>query len=177
MSDHQPSRSERPWRPGVSAAGIAALIVIADQAAKSAVQRAMTLYESIPVMPSVSLTYTRNPGAAFSLLADTHPTFRTWFFLIVSVVALVLIGMFLRRVERGDWWSVTSLSLILGGAIGNLIDRIRYGEVIDFIDLYVGAYHWPIFNVADSGITVGMVMLMGHALFHRHPDARQPARP
>jgi signal peptidase II len=178
MSEHQPTRPERPWRPGVSASGIAALIVIADQTTKSVVQRAMTLHESIPVMPSVSLTYTRNPGAAFSLLADAHPTFRAWFFLLVSVVALVLIGMFLRRVERGDWWSVTSLSLILGGAIGNLIDRIRYGEVIDFIDLYVGPYHWPVFNVADSGITVGMVMLLGHALFHRHqPDARQAARP
>ena len=177
MSGHEFSHAATPWRPGVWAAGIAALIVIADQATKSVVQRAMTLHESIPIIPSVNLTYTRNPGAAFSLFADAHPTFRTWFFLVVSVVALVLITIFLRRVERGDWWSVASLSLILGGAIGNLIDRIRYGEVIDFIDLYVGQYHWPVFNVADSGITVGMVMLLGHALFHRQPDARQPARP
>jgi signal peptidase II len=65
----------------------------------------------------------------------------------------------------------------LGGAIGNLTDRVRYGEVIDFIDLYVGQYHWPVFNVADSGITVGMLMLLGHALFHRQPDVRPAADP
>jgi signal peptidase II len=177
MSAHDVFRDSRPWRPGAWAAGIAALIVVADQITKAVVQRAMTLHESIPIIPSVNLTYTRNPGAAFSLFADAHPTFRAWFFLIVSVVALVLITIFLRRVERGDWWSVASLSLILGGAIGNLIDRIRYGEVIDFIDLYVGQYHWPVFNIADSGITVGMVMLLGHALFHRQPDARQAAPP
>jgi len=154
---------------------IAGLLVGIDQATKILVQRTMTLYESIPIVPSISLTYTRNPGAAFSLLADADPTFRKWFFLGVSAVALILVTIFLRRVERGDWWTLGALSLILGGAVGNLIDRLRHGEVIDFIDLYIGRYHWPVFNVADSGITVGMLMLVGQALLQRRPDVRQAA--
>jgi signal peptidase II len=177
MNRHDISPVSRPWRPGLAATIITAIIVISDQVTKAVVQRTMLLHESIPLIPSVSLTYARNPGAAFSLLADAHPTFRTWFFLIVSAVALALVGLFLRRVERGDWWSLTALSLILGGAIGNLADRVRYGEVIDFVDLYVGQYHWPVFNVADSGITVGMLMLLGHALVHRQPDVRPAADP
>lgn len=177
MNPYGLSPAARPWRPGLPAGIIAAILVIADQASKVVIQRTMMLHETIPIMPSVSLTYTRNPGAAFSLLADAHPTFRAWFFLVVSVVALILIAVFLRRVERGDWWSLAALSLILGGAIGNLLDRVRYGEVVDFIDLYLGQYHWPVFNVADSGITVGMLMLLGHALLHRQPDVRPAADP
>lgn len=164
-----------PWRPGLWAAGISGLLVAADQATKTLVQGSMTLHESIPIVPSVSLTYTRNPGAAFSLLADADPAFRRWFFLLISAVALTLVTMFLRRVERGDWWTLSALSLILGGAVGNLLDRVRYGEVIDFIDLYIGRYHWPVFNVADSGITIGMVMLLGQVLLQRRPDVRQAA--
>ncbi len=175
MSSGIPSASSRPWRPGFAAATISGVLVAADQATKAVVQRSMTLHDSIPIVPSVNLTYTRNPGAAFSLLADADPTFRGWFFLAVSVVALTLVTMFLRRVERGDWWTLSALSLILGGAVGNLIDRLRLGEVVDFIDLYVGRYHWPVFNVADSGITVGMLLLLGHALLQRRPDVRPAA--
>jgi signal peptidase II len=175
MNSDGPTASRLPWRPGMTAALISGVLVIADQVTKAVVHRAMTLHESIPVVPSVNLTYTRNPGAAFSLLADADPTFRGWFFLVVSVVALTLITVFLRRVERGDWWTLIGLSLILGGAVGNLIDRIRHGEVIDFIDLYLGRYHWPVFNLADSGITIGMVMLLGHALLQRRPEVRQAA--
>lgn len=167
--------SKVPWRPGLAAASISGFLIAADQATKALVQRSMTLHDSIPIGPSVNLTYTRNPGAAFSLLADADPTFRGWFFLVVSAVALTLITLFLRRVERGDWWTLSALSLILGGAIGNLIDRIRLGEVVDFIDLYVGRYHWPVFNLADSGITIGMLILLGHALLERRPHVRPAA--
>ncbi len=167
--------SRLPWRPGIAAASISGILVATDQATKALVQGFMTLYDSIPIVPSVNLTYTRNPGAAFSLLADANPTFRGWFFLAVSVVALTLVTLFLRRVDHGDWWTLTALSLILGGAVGNLIDRARLGEVVDFIDLYIGRYHWPVFNVADSGITIGMLMLLGHALLQRRPDVRPAA--
>lgn len=167
--------SALPWRPGITAATISGALVAADQATKALVQRSMTLHDSIPIGPSVNLTYTRNPGAAFSLLADADPTFRGWFFLVVSAVALTLVTLFLRRVERGDWWTLSALSLILGGAIGNLIDRVRLGEVIDFIDLYVGRYHWPVFNLADSGITIGMLILLGHALLEHRPRVRPAA--
>ncbi len=164
--------SRLPWRPGIAAALVSGALVMADQITKAVVHREMTLHESIPIIPSVNLTYTRNPGAAFSLLADADPTFRGWFFLIVSAVALTLITLFLRRVERGDWWTLAGLSLILGGAVGNMIDRIRHGEVIDFIDLYLGRYHWPVFNLADSGITIGILLLLGHALLQRRPAVR-----
>jgi signal peptidase II len=175
MTSSDRVRATLPWRPGLAAAMISGVLVVADQITKALVDRMMTLHESIPIVPSFNLTYTRNPGAAFSLLASADPTFRTWFFLTVSVIALTVITIFLRRVERGDWWTLTALSLILGGAVGNLIDRIRYGEVIDFLDVYVGRYHWPVFNLADSGITVGMVILLGHALLQRRPEVRQIA--
>jgi signal peptidase II len=164
-----------PWRPGLAAVAVSGLLVAADQATKALVLTSMTLHESIPIVPSVNLTYTRNPGAAFSLLADADPMFRKWFFFVISAVALTLVTMFLRRVEQGDWWTLSALSLILGGAVGNLLDRIRHGEVIDFIDLYIGRYHWPVFNLADSGITVGMLMLLGQVLLQRRPDVRQTA--
>jgi signal peptidase II len=175
MNSPDVRRFKLPWRPGLAATAISGLLVAADQATKAVVQRSMTLHESIPIVPSVSLTYTTNPGAAFSLLADADPTFRSWFFLLVSAVALTLVMVFLRRVEHGDWWTLGALSLILGGAVGNLIDRVRHGEVIDFIDLYLGRYHWPVFNVADSGITIGMLMLLGQALLQRRPAVRQAA--
>ncbi len=156
----------------VAAALISGLLVVADQGTKALVQHTMTLHDSIPLLPSLSLTYTRNPGAAFSLFADTNATFRFWFFTLISVVALAMVIAFLRRVAHGDWWTLTALALILGGALGNLIDRVRFGEVVDFIDVYVGTHHWPVFNLADSGITVGMVMLLGHLLFDKGAATR-----
>lgn len=165
----------RPWRPARAAAVISLVWLVADQVAKTAITGTMALHDSIPVIPFFSLTYTRNPGAAFSLFAQTDVTFRLWFFTVISIVAVVMVVSFIRRVPAGDWWTLTALSLILGGAIGNMIDRIRFGEVIDFIDVYVGAYHWPIFNVADSGITIGMVILLGRMLFDKRGTATHPA--
>lgn len=155
----------------VGALGISTLLVLADQISKTMVRQTMALHESIALLPSLNLTYTRNPGAAFSLLADADASFRFWFFLIVSLGAVVMILTFLWRVPDGERWTSVALALILGGAVGNLIDRLRFGEVIDFIDVYAGPYHWPVFNVADSGITVGMVMLLGHLLWSKRVDA------
>jgi signal peptidase II len=163
------------WRPALAATWISGALLIADQLSKALVLRSMRLHESIALLPSLNLTYTRNPGAAFSLFADTNGTFRFWFFTLVSIAAMALVITFLRRVAPGDWWSLTALSLILGGALGNVVDRVRFGEVIDFIDVYVGPYHWPVFNFADSGITIGMVMLLGHLVFHRDTDPRPAA--
>ena len=118
------------------ATAISGLLVATDQVTKALVQHTMALHDSIPLLPSLNLTYTRNPGAAFSLFAEADATFRFWFFTLISVAALAMIVAFLRRVAHGDWWTLTALALILGGAIGNLIDRVRFGEVIDFIDVY-----------------------------------------
>jgi signal peptidase II len=163
------------WRPGLAAGFISGLLLIADQATKALVRHTMTLHESIALIPMLNLTYTRNPGAAFSLFAEADGTFRFWFFSVVSIAALVMVLAFLRRVPPGDWWTLTALALILGGATGNLVDRVRFGEVIDFIDVYVGSYHWPVFNFADSGITIGMLMLLGHMLFSKRVDTSPAA--
>lgn len=138
-------------------------VILADQLTKLHIMETMRLHESIPVIPNLfSLTYIRNPGAAFGLLAGSSNAFRMVFFGLTSLFALVLLGSILYRMPEGEWMGRLSVSSILGGAVGNLIDRMRYGEVIDFLDVYVNDYHWPAFNVADSAITVGVVFLVIH---------------
>ena len=140
---------------------IAAFVVIIDQLTKAFVSSAMSLYESIVVVGSFfNITYIRNPGAAFGFLATAGPAFRSVFFLSIPVAAILLILYYLSRSMRNELLLIFSLSLILGGASGNLIDRIRYGEVVDFLDVYIASYHWPIFNVADASISLGAALLV-----------------
>jgi len=126
-------------------------------------------YRAIEVVPNVfHLKYARNPGAAFGLMSDMAPAVRRWFFLAVSILAVVLIGSLYRNVQDGQRLLQVSLALILAGAIGNFIDRIRYQYVIDFIDWHwKDVYHWPTFNIADSAITVGVVVLFLEMFFSR----------
>jgi len=143
-------------------------VVIVDQATKYSVMQSMRLHESIPVVPNLfSITYIRNPGAAFGLLAGSSNAFRMVFFGVTSLFALGLLGTILTRLPERDWIGQLSIAGILGGAIGNLIDRLRFGEVIDFLDVYIEAYHWPAFNVADSAISVGVFCLIIHFAFER----------
>jgi signal peptidase II len=136
-------------------------IILLDQATKFYIDQSFALHESLPVIPSFfSITYVRNKGAAFGLFADQTGLFRTLFFPAVSVVALFFIATMFYQTLNQDRWQIAALSLILAGAIGNILDRIRIGEVIDFLDFYIGSYHWPAFNVADSAITVGVAVLM-----------------
>ncbi|MCX7634531.1 MAG: signal peptidase II [Syntrophales bacterium] len=136
------------------------LILIADQATKYIIDSTMTLHSSFPVIPGLfNITYIRNPGAAFGFLADASPLFRGVFFILVTILAVGLIVYYLQTQPVHSPLMTTSLSLILSGALGNLIDRIRFGEVIDFLDFYIGNAHWPAFNVADSAISVGAVLL------------------
>jgi len=136
-------------------------VVLMDQLAKWYVTISLSLHETIPVIEGFfSITSIRNPGAAFGFLAGMPPLFRTVFFLGLSTGAIVVIVMFIRFHATKNNLLVCALSLILGGAVGNMIDRIRLGEVIDFIDLFAGSYHWPAFNIADSSITVGAVILI-----------------
>ena len=142
-------------------AGVTILIILLDQASKSYIMNTMYLHQSIPIIPDLfSLTYIRNPGAAFGILADSSGAFRTVFFVITSVFALGLLGTIFIRLEPDDWWGQLTIVSIFAGAIGNLIDRLQFGEVIDFLDFYVNGYHWPAFNVADSAISVGVVSLL-----------------
>ncbi|HWU41225.1 MAG TPA: signal peptidase II [Candidatus Acidoferrum sp.] len=139
---------------------ISGSVLILDQITKLLVDRTMTLHQSIEVFPNfVHLTYLRNTGAAFGFLAGRHSNLRIIFFGLISVVAIGCIGYLLRSLRPQQKTLLVSLSLILGGAVGNLIDRLRLGEVIDFIDLHWYHVHWPAFNVADSAISIGVVLL------------------
>ncbi|MDH5642182.1 MAG: signal peptidase II [Nitrospira sp.] len=149
-------------------ASLTGIVIVVDQLTKLYIMQTMRLHESIPVIENYfSLTYIRNPGAAFGLLAGSSTTFRMVFFGLTSVFALGLLGTILLRMPERDWMGRLSVAAILGGAIGNLIDRMRYGEVIDFLDVYIGNYHWPAFNVADSAITVGVIFLIIHFAFEK----------
>ena len=101
----------------------------------------------------------RNPGAAFGFLAGASPVFRSVFFIAVTAVAILIILQYLRKARVEELSLVVALALIVAGAVGNLIDRVRFGEVVDFLDVYIGTYHWPAFNVADSAITCGAILL------------------
>lgn len=154
--------------------GVSLVIVILDQITKTLVMHAMSVHESIPIIAGFfNLTYIRNPGAAFGMFATTNSAFRLIFFVGTSIFALGLLGTIFYRMHPADVWGQLSVSGIVGGAIGNLLDRLRYGEVVDFLDFYFGGYHWPAFNVADSAISVGVVSLL--ILFAMDTKGEQPS--
>jgi signal peptidase II len=147
---------------------IVSTILILDQLTKWQVTRTMRLHESISIIPDLfSITYIRNSGAAFGILAGSHSGFRLVFFGITSALALALLGTIYARLSPADWLGRVSVAAIFGGAVGNLIDRVRFGEVIDFLDFSLLGYHWPAFNVADAAITVGVCFLIGHFFLHK----------
>lgn len=137
--------------------GLAALIVAIDQATKALVQAVMLLNQSIPIAGFLlRITYIRNPSAAFGL--SIAPAY---FYIIFSVVASVVVGYYIVRLPKRDYWPRIALAMILAGAIGNLIDRLRFGEVTDFIQVGLSErLVWPIFNVADMGVSVGVTLLL-----------------
>jgi signal peptidase II len=145
-------------------------IVLLDQVTKLWVAASMRLHQSIPVVDGLfDLTYVRNTGAAFSMFAGSAPGIRVPFFIIVSLVAVVVILSFVRHTPANQKVALAGCAFVLGGAVGNLIDRVAYGEVIDFLDVYWGDWHWPAFNVADSFITVGVVLLLLRGVLVREP--------
>ena len=136
-------------------------IILLDQVTKMAIHSGFSLHESRSIIEGFfNLTYVRNPGAAFGFLQSAAPMFRKIFFLSITPVALGVILYFLKSTKDGDWGQVVALSCVFGGAIGNYIDRIRFGYVIDFLDFYFKNTHYPAFNVADSSIVVGVVLLL-----------------
>ncbi|HKL27312.1 MAG TPA: signal peptidase II [Desulfuromonadales bacterium] len=148
---------------------VSLVILVFDQATKLHIDHHFRLYESLPIIPGLlSLTYIRNPGAAFGIFADS--SLRLPFFISVSLVAMLGILWILKQRENGQQPGNLGLALVFAGALGNLIDRIRLGEVIDFIDVYWRQYHWPAFNVADSAITVGVFLLLVEMWTERKND-------
>ena len=139
---------------------IASVIVVVDQIVKLIALDRLAPGIPVDVVPGlIALTLVRNPGLAFGLLAGIPAGWR-WVVGLLSLVALiVLLRVALRVLPRGGWREQTAIGLIFGGAVGNLIDRTRFGSVVDFVDVYFRGWHWPAFNVADSAITVGVALL------------------
>ncbi len=133
--------------------------LLLDQWSKIYIDNHFELSQSKRVITNFfHLTYVRNPGAAFGILAEN--AIRLPFFIGISCAATLGILWYVRKISRGKHWQLFSLGLILSGALGNLIDRIRFGEVIDFLDVHWYNYHWPAFNVADSAICVGVTIML-----------------
>ncbi len=143
-------------------ATVASCIVALDQLTKLYIHANFGLGESVPVIRDLfHITYVRNTGAAFGIFREVSELFRRLFFLSMPPIALVIILVMLRSVDDKDRWQIFSLSLIFGGAIGNYIDRLRFGYVIDFLDFhYKEVWSYPAFNVADSGIVSGVCILL-----------------
>ena len=140
---------------------LVALIFALDQYTKHLVVAAWELGQSLVVIPGFfSLTYVRNRGGAFGLLAGLPETWRVAFFVVFAVATVAALVWMLRSTARDDLVQRLALTGVIGGAVGNLWDRIRYGEVVDFLDVYAGGWHWPAFNMADSFISCGVVLLL-----------------
>ena len=150
---------------------VAGLMIILDQLTKEMIQYNLPLYNNIVVIPGFfNITHIHNPGGAFGFLASQNSIFRDMFFIMFSILALCVLLYLFQKTPKT--YPVLSLgfAFIFGGAAGNLIDRIRFGKVVDFIDLYIGDMHWPAFNIADSGITVGIFIFIYYMLFKELPD-------
>ncbi len=142
------------------------ILVALDQVTKIWIDQNMRLYESRPILEGfLDLHYIRNPGAAFGLLSRSDSPFRIPFFVGVSFLAIGVILYLFHKVEPSEVLVPVALSLVLGGAVGNLIDRVRLGEVIDFIYFHYRRFAWPAFNVADIAITVGVFLLILRMFF------------
>jgi len=143
----------------------ATAVVVLDRLTKTMVDTRMAIYESITVIPGLfDLTYVRNPGGVFGMFRNLDTGPRGLLFTVVPVMAIVLIAAYSLRLPSGRFVTQSSLTLILGGAIGNLYDRFRFGYVIDFLDFHWRNHHWPAFNIADSAICVGVAILIGETI-------------
>ena len=162
---------------------IAIVIIGLDQVTKQWALASLAHYQSVPLFPYFDLTLMFNPGAAFSFLSD-QGGWQRWFFIVVASLAAMALTVWLLKLDADDRLVAAALSLIIGGAVGNLIDRVLYGHVIDFIDLYyvaesclpffsdwtkegVTQCHWPAFNIADSAISIGVVLMLIDAFVNK----------
>lgn len=149
---------------------VSAVILVVDQCTKLLADAMLTLHESIVLLPVLAIRKAYNRGAAFSFLGDASG-WQRWFFIVLAVGIIILLVVWLRRLPAGQKWTALALALILGGAAGNLVDRVIYGHVIDFIDVFYNGWHWPTFNIADSAITGGALLLLLEAFSGRQEGA------
>ena len=146
------------------------LIIVLDQGAKYLAEILLTLHQPVPVLPFFNLTLTYNTGAAFSFLAAAGG-WQRWFFLGLGIAVSIGLLIWLKRLKPQDKWLAMALAFILAGAVGNLIDRIWLGKVIDFIELYYDRWSFPVFNIADIAINIGAGLLIIDSFRHRHVDS------
>jgi signal peptidase II len=153
------------------------VIIVLDLASKAVVSQHFSLYEIMPVIPGwFNLTLAHNSGAAFSFLAD-ESGWQRWFFAAIALIVSAIIFFWIKRLQEHERWLAIALALVLGGALGNLWDRLTLGYVVDFLDFYYQnssqrAMHWPAFNVADMAISIGAFILIIDALFTKDkPDS------
>jgi len=146
-------------KKGILIPVIAFLVIMFDIITKMLIVKQVAHHEIIKVLPFINIVHIENKGAAFGLFAGLGNVF----FIIISLVAILFIAYYLKTVQKR--MEIISLSLVLGGAVGNLIDRIKIGKVTDFIDFYVNNWHWPSFNVADSALTVGIILFLWANIF------------
>lgn len=152
---------------------ISGIVLILDQITKQLILKYLYLHQEIPVIPDFfNIVSVRNPGGAFGFLAGHSTVVRTIVFFVVSGFAVIAVLYFYWSTPKELKWLSSAFALILGGAAGNLVDRFRFGEVVDFLDIYIKYfnYHWPAFNVADSAITIGMTIFIWHVVFGKIPD-------
>ncbi len=146
-------------------------IVIADQVTKYLITLNLALHDYIVVVENFfNINHVLNPGGAFGFFADGSEVVRKFIFLFLSSLVALFILWLYKKVARDLVFLSFGLALIFGGAIGNLIDRFRFGKVVDFLDFYIGTTHWPAFNIADSAISIGMAILIYHLVLNKIPD-------
>ncbi|MEM1243689.1 MAG: signal peptidase II [Pseudomonadota bacterium] len=144
---------------------ISLFIIIADQITKIIALAHLSYATPVAVMPFVNLTLAFNKGAAFSMLGQAGG-WQLWFFSCVAIAVSVGLGIYLYHLPKKGWLTKLAIALIIGGALGNVVDRVLRGYVIDFIDVYVKQWHWPVFNVADSAITIGAILFIITLMFN-----------
>jgi signal peptidase II len=151
---------------------VSIIIIIADQLTKYIILTTMPLHSSIPVIQGFfNITHVHNPGGAFGMFADGSPLLRKLLFLVVSSLAICFVLYFYHSTPLTHRVLSFGFAMIFGGAVGNMIDRVRFGKVVDFLDVYIRSYHWPAFNVADSAITIGVTIFVIHLLFDKMPES------
>ena len=159
---NEPITRERSWLV------LSVMVVILDQWTKHLAMNGLTLHQPVPILPYLNFTLTTNPGAAFSFLRDAGG-WQRWLFISISSVVSIAIFVWLFRLRGHQRLLACGLALVLGGAIANLWDRVTLGEVVDFVDVYFRRWHWPAFNVADSAISIGAILLL-YSAFKTPPE-------
>lgn len=151
---------------------LALAVVVVDQLTKYIASTSLEMYQPIAVMPMFNWTLMHNPGAAFSFLAD-EDGWQRWFFAVIALVVSTVIVAWIKKLQQHEKWQAIALALILGGALGNVIDRIWLGYVVDFIEVYYQQWYWPAFNVADSAISIGVVMIIIDSIREYRADKKK----